>query len=117
MHGATIKKKTDNFCLLTVNCRPTVHIERIVAFPLQQWLQRSATILRYSTWPILFVCGLLSYPASNSDRICRIMNQDAVGSAGGSSSGTRQRLPPVEVARFGVDGNAVLFSAEVKTFG
>jgi len=86
-----------------VNCRPTVHVERIVAFPLQQWLRRSATIFRYNTWPVLFVGGLLRYLTSNSDCICRIMNQDAEGSAGGSSCGTSQHMPPVDVAWFGVE--------------
>ena len=54
------------------------------------------------TWPILFFGGLLRYPVHNSDCICQIMSQDAEGNAGGSSCGTSQHLPPVEVAWFGV---------------
>jgi hypothetical protein len=36
------------FVWLTVTCSSTVHTERIVAFPSQQWLRERAAFLRYT---------------------------------------------------------------------
>jgi len=37
-----------NLLLLTLTCSSTKHTERIVAFPLQQWLRVRATVLLYT---------------------------------------------------------------------
>jgi len=37
------------YCLmLTVTCNSTTHTDHILEFPLQQWLQERATVLRYT---------------------------------------------------------------------
>jgi hypothetical protein len=47
------------FILLTATCRSTtIHRERIVAFPLQQWLRERAAMLRYTyNASLVFVMG------------------------------------------------------------
>jgi len=46
--------------LLTMKCCCTVHTERIVVSPLQQWLRERATLLRYTYMAYLFLCYRLT---------------------------------------------------------
>ena len=52
--------------LLTATCRVTIQRERIVAFPCQQWLRDSATVLRYK-YTAYLVCKQLRSEVTTSD--------------------------------------------------
>ena len=64
-HEISFRAKLNIFVLLTVTYSSTTHIKCIVAFPFQQWLGESATILRSTYIVHLVVCFRLgNSPAS-----------------------------------------------------